>query len=241
MFGEVITVEDLVELLQAKGGQSRRDLLQQGVRNTLIEHALSEGVVRQPSGDDLLVATETLSMGDEDQGEPGQDEPAGEPDVLRNQSAEAGPVNRSEQESRGRASAAPQKESRPAIEELLKGRTLVITYTYLDQIPGKVNVGVRLGDDVTRTTFDSIDSSKVRHSSERVLEMIAEQIKDADKRGGKPKAAPAKTAAKRSTSRKSPPAKKAAGSSGTRKVSANKPGSMKGAAKKGAAKKKGAR
>lgn len=87
----------------------------------------------------------------------------------------------------------------PTIEEMLGERPLVVTYTYLPILKGKVTVGVRVGDDPTTVAIESLDSSAVRHTNPRVLEMIAERIEKAKQEKPATKAAAKKPAAKSPT------------------------------------------
>lgn len=142
---------------------------------------------------------------------------------LRPEPGDAAAVARAE------AAAPAQKAERPPVESLLKGRALVVTYTYLPAMPGRVNVSVRVSGDLTgppasgEIAFESLASSQVRHTCERVQELIAERVKAA----GEKKA-------------RTPQAEKIAAAAAANKAAektAAKPATRKAAAKKAATKK----
>lgn len=128
--------------------------------------------------------------------------------------------------------AAKSEEKSKSLAELLKGRMLVITYTYLPELPDKVSVVVRVGDDASKIAIESLELSRARHP-EQVSEMIAAQIERADR-----EAKAAKANAKKQTEGAQVEAKKQASSRRSKsRAKTAKPSSKKAPAKKAAAKK----
>lgn len=96
------------------------------------------------------------------------------------------------------------------IEELLKGRTLMVSFSVLPAMPGLVTVGARVGDHLPDTAFDTLPLSVVNGLPPEVIEMITEQAKTATAKKTVKTSTPAKskTVAKKTTA----PAKKATAS-----------------------------
>ncbi|MGH9759844.1 MAG: hypothetical protein ACREDR_15950, partial [Blastocatellia bacterium] len=133
-------------------------------------------------------------------------------------------------------------------EELLSGRILNVTYTYLPKTEaaprGGVCFGVRVGGCWSDTVYGMEEFDHVRHTSTKVLDLIAEQLRNAgpEKEALEQKQqarTPTKAAVKKTPARKRPvskPAKKAGapkkGSSASKSVASGK-GQIKKAARAG--------
>ncbi len=200
------------ELLINGPWEARIELVQDG---KAMPHTC-DGVKVTASTDSVLIAAERARIGQTLEGVATKDDKAeadgkaGEA-VAPHSESEAGESDRSPQ-STAQANPPAVKDSAAEIEAMLNGRVLSVTYTYIPALKGKVSVGVRVGDDLSKTRVDMVDSSKVRHTSNRVIEMIAEQFDASDKRGAE------KRPKKNSTSAK-PVAKKPAVKSAAKKSS----------------------
>lgn len=116
----------------------------------------------------------------------------------------------------------------PTIEELLKDRPLTVTFAFgIPGVPNKVNVGVCVGSDRTKTVNKLFNSSEVKFHNDDISKMIAGELAKkpvASKPASTPKRAA--TPAKKSPPRT--PAKKAASARPTKKATPKK-GAKKGA------------
>ena len=79
------------------------------------------------------------------------------------------------------ATSAAQAVAAPDIEALLKKRDLVVNISYTPYLPGKLSLGVRVGDDPTKLAITSLDFAFLRKLPSEVLQAITEQIERADK------------------------------------------------------------
>ncbi len=98
-------------------------------------------------------------------------------------------VKRFEERNKGKA-----VEKEPTIEDILKGKTLVVTYAYIPQLPDKVNIGVRVGDDVALTENILVELARVSHLPE-VVDLIKKRVEKAN--GKEKKAEPKKSTTKK--------------------------------------------
>jgi hypothetical protein len=124
--------------------------------------------------------------------------------------------------------AAPPAKAEARVEDLLKGRMLVVAFTWIPELPGKVSVGVRVGSDATKTAYETIEAAKVRGFPESVQQMIAERLKSASSMptatAKKPKAKSIKAAktSKKATARKPAVARKSTTTAKTKRPTKSK-------------------
>lgn len=110
--------------------------------------------------------------------------------------------------------------ARPAIEELLDGRGMVISLVWIKGVPGKVSISVNAGDSPETADRAFLDAAEVRPLPEALMGMIAAQIERAPKAAA-PSAATAVTP-KVSPVTKAAAAKKPASAKTTTKAPAKK-------------------
>jgi hypothetical protein len=205
--------------------------LETGIANRLIERAANGQCTYSWKAEDVVQAIRDYGprtlMQLEDMGCQRYAIVAAEGDGLIERAGSAfklvGDVEHVEPAAAASPTTAPERAEKPQprIEDLLKGRMLVVTFTYVPQIKGKVSVGVRLGSDATKAQYETIDVGQVRGFPQRVQEMIFEQLK------GEKKKPAAKPDTKKPAARKRAAPKKV-----TKKAVARKPVARKKAAKK---------
>lgn len=145
------TSQDVTDAIKEHGPMGLIDLEQMGCKRYAVEVAKSEGLIEQ-KGSKWVLAPESKARS-----------------ISRKKASSAKP-------SAG-ASAAGGGTIAAKIESLLKGRILVVTYSWIPQLHGKVTVGVRVGNDPTKTKSETLPAEKVRGFPEAVQEMIANELK----------------------------------------------------------------
>jgi hypothetical protein len=118
------------------------------------------------------------------------------------------PDHKPQPSSSSREASSPAAKPKPTVEEILKGRKLAISLTWIPAIKGKVSVSVNAGLKPTDATRLVIDADKAPRFSEEILDAIHAQLKDV---GSKPKVvkkAPSKSTTKKTATKKKPARKK---------------------------------
>lgn len=218
-------------LREAAGPLSRLELEEGGFPSALINAAAADGVIAQPERGVFALPAEGTPEGRgleaAGEREPGAATPTAAETAHTLHTGDEQAAGRAERQDANAGLGAravapraePKREERPPVSSLLKGKTLIITFTYTPQLAGQVSVGVRLAEgDPFDTSYITLPESEVRHTSPKVHEAIAGQLKKRAK--GAPPPAPAKKPAPRKPETKpggraapekpkKPPAKKA--------------------------------